>query len=288
MKVDISATVKANTIYNNEYASSNVELPSFRRSGGRQDIEVISKNDFMLALRERNYMDKIARHDSELSPYIQSGIPTLSQFKRLVVALEEFGFDLTKSQYRFDGEFVIFKGHAGLRKFLDAPRYKAINEKVTYLQIGELGRKKVLTTYSLLSVSVMSYSAYDHFKKGEYLEIFSGLIYDSASGVISTQLARVAAAKIAAKGLGVIAAGTVAAPIAAGIFVTFAVGAAFSSSTELQKSFDEAVKSVAMKLASEFKELSNEVDRELTLLDQLYDYLQTPQGIHWLQQYLSN
>ncbi|MEW8051446.1 MAG: hypothetical protein AB2809_13835 [Candidatus Thiodiazotropha sp.] len=282
MRADTLANTNCDKYYNSQYPSNLTQRLTISHSSDRVEVFVFTQEGFIDSLRKKGLLAKAAEVVQDLRPYVKSGIPALDKWKPMFTALKDFGFTVSQSQYRMDGNYIIFKGYAGFRKYITTTRYLVNNSKVLHLQVGKLGGSKAFSTYSPITVILIGGEAFNHIIRGEYSEAISGFLFDSATSLITGQIARFAAARIA-QGIGAgavkIVAGTVAAPIVAGVLIAISVGALITYMDEkhnISKRFDRA-----------FKETLDDIARQASKAGQDLEYLNTPEGAMWLMRYLT-
>lgn len=204
----------------------------------------------------------------------------------LIAALRDFGFHLKGSDYTIrvikGKRYIAFKGYAGLRKTLTAPKYLLDNTKVVNMMIGrevmlKSAVKGTIVSFVLVAtVEVIEFLVSDEMLFEELgVNLFSGLTkaaIASAAGFIATTVLISA---------GVISASAVAAPIAVGIAVAVAVTVGlemidnyFQITTKLRAAVVEASKPMRADL--------RKVKREWQWLNQ-----SNGEGLIWLQRRLA-
>lgn len=131
--------------------------------------------------------------------------------------LNDIGITGKAYQKRVNGKnYVIFKGHPGLRHIFTAPRYLAKNPKVVDMAIGQAGIKNSIRSGARLTIFLtVPIVILQHILRDEI--ILSDLISELAVSMMKISISSIIAA-IAATGVGTVTT-IAAAPLAVAIFV---------------------------------------------------------------------
>lgn len=156
-------------------------------------------------------------------------------------------------------QYIIFKGHAGLRKLFPGTKYLANNRKIVRMAIGALGIKSMVKGGAWLTICItVPLTILECFLKDEFT--MSALIGNVASDLTKIGIASIMAA------IGGLIAGGMTTMASAPILVTIVIGLAVGWGVEgLDKRFQLTDKLVAAleELAEQIAALENTMGRKL-------------------------
>lgn len=198
---------------------------------------------------------------------------SLSDIPTALRALRDFGIGggnyYVKHVPKTGKSYVILKGYAGLRKYITGTRYLADHAKMIALGIGKGAAQGARMSGVLTIVLVGAANVVQYILDDEALltDLGVALFVDFSKAAMSTVAGAAAGALTA-----IAVTGGIAAPIVAGIVVGIVVSEALDAIDEKY----EVKKTLQKWVRSEVDEVTREANR-------WWSFLNTPEGINWLQ-----